>query len=233
MKTLFIIPARGGSKGLPGKNIRPLLKKPLIGWTIEAAIKAARDYADSCVMVSTDDQEIADVSVRYGAEIPFLRPAELATDEAGTQEVLIHALDHYKAKGIDFDTIVLMQATSPLRTAADILTAMELYNSGNVDMVVSVKETKANPYFTLFEEDGQGFLKLSKASDFSRRQDCPKVFEYNGAVYVIRAESLRRSAMAKFERITKYVMQDENSIDIDTRLDFEIAEFLISKKHGL
>lgn len=229
-KILAIITARAGSKGVPRKNINPLNGVPLVFYTIDAARVVLNDE-DICV--STNDLELIDlIKNERKLGIPFVRPEFLATDEASTYDVLLHAIDFYEKKGKQYDAILLLQPTSPLRTALHIKEAIELYNSKNVDMVVSVKEAKSNPYFTLFEENQNGFLQLSKPSSYTRRQDCPKVYEYNGAIYVINVQSLKKSIMAEFAKIQKYRMSDEVSIDIDTPLDWKIAEMILlnSKK---
>lgn len=229
-RTLFIIPARGGSKGIPGKNIRPFLGKPLICYSIDNA-RAFADDADICL--TTDSEEIADVARDYGLEVPFLRPAELATDGAGTYEVLLHALNFYRAKGIDYERIVLLQPTSPLRTPDDIRRAMELW-SPDVDMVVTVCEAATNPYYNAFETDADGFLHISKGEGkFTRRQDAPKVWEYNGAVYVITADSLRRIPLSQFPRRVPCEMSAAASVDLDTPLDWQLAEALAKQMKGL
>ena len=149
MKYLFIIPARGGSKGIPRKNIRDFLGKPLICHAIDQARAFAPD-ADICL--TTDDPEIKDVAENYGLEVPFLRPDYLASDTAGTYEVLLHALDHYEKQGRKYDAIVLLQPTSPFRNTTHIREAIEKYIP-DLDMVVTVSESPANPYYTLFDED--------------------------------------------------------------------------------
>lgn len=224
--TLFVIPARGGSKGIPGKNIKPFLGKPLICRSIDQAREAGADDSDICL--TTDSREIAGVAENYGLQVPFLRPAELATDKASTQDALIHALDFYRGEGRDYSSIVLLQPTSPLRTADDIRGAMALYDS-SLDMVVSVCEAATNPYYNAFEADADGFLHISKGDGlFTRRQDAPKVWEYNGAVYVINAASLRRMPMGRFPRRRFYDMPRGRSVDLDTPLDWRIAEELCS-----
>lgn len=226
---LYIIPARGGSKGIPGKNIKPLAGRPLISYSIEVARQVADDPADICV--STDDPAIASVAEAEGINVPFLRPAELATDTCGTYEVLLHALDFYKTNGKTYDTIVLLQPTSPLRTADDVRGAMELYTP-DIDMVVSVKEAATNPYYNAYEVDDNGFLHISKGDGhYTRRQDAPPVWEYNGAIYVINVASLRRQRLSEFSRRRCYVMDRARSIDLDTPLDWLIAETLIKKQN--
>ena len=222
-KTLFIIPARGGSKGIPGKNIKPFCGKPLICRTIDHA-RAFADDADICV--STDSEEIAAVVRDYGLEVPFMRPAELATDGAGTYEVLLHAVDWYARHGRQYDRIVLLQTTSPLRRPDDIEAAMKLWNP-DIDMVVTVAEAATNPYYNAFETDPDGFLNISKGDGrFTRRQDAPKVWEYTGAVYVITVASLLRSPLSRFTRRIPSAMPRSRSVDLRPPLDWLIAEQL-------
>ena len=224
MKTLYVIPARGGSKGIPHKNIKPLAGKPLIGYSIDVARQLSADI-DICL--TTDDPDIAATAESMGLNLPFLRPASLATDTCGTYEVLIHALDFYRDRGIDYDTLVLLQPTSPMRTADDVRAAMALY-SPDIDMVVTVKEAASNPYYNCYETDNDGFLHISKGDGgYTRRQDAPKVWEYNGAVYVINVESLRRMPLSAFTRRRMSVMPAERSVDLDTPVDWLIAEKLI------
>lgn len=227
MKTLYVIPARGGSKGIPHKNIKPLGGIPLIGYAIREARKLADD-ADICV--TTDDPEIAAVAESMGLKVPFLRPAELAGDKSGTYEVLLHALDYYQNQGIDYDTLVLLQPTSPFRTADDITNAMTLYTP-DIDMVVTVKEAASNPYYNCYETDDEGFLHISKGEGtYTRRQDAPKVWEYNGAVYIINVASLRKMPLGKFTRRRMSIMPADRSIDLDTPTDWLIAETLLQAK---
>jgi len=226
MKVLYLIPARGGSKGIPHKNIKPLNGKPLILYTVEVARQLAKDD-DICV--TTDDNEIIRVVEQTGLKVPFKRPDELATDTSGSYEVILHALNFYAEKGIYYDVVVLMQPTSPFRSAQHVKEAIELYDP-TLDMVVSVSESPANPYYTLFEENEHGFLTKSKTGTFTRRQDCPKVYEYNGAVYVMNANALREKPLSAFTHIKKYVMDRSLSIDLDTPLDWKFAEFLTENK---
>ena len=226
---LVVIPARGGSKGIPGKNIKALDGKPLIHYTIEAAREV---FDDSDIIVSTDDKQIKKTVEKLGLEVPFLRPKELATDTSGTQEVLIHALDFMKSKGKIYKTILLLQPTSPFRTAEQIREAVMVYEKRLPDMVVSVKETKANPYYILKEENKDGFLYPSKNGEFTRRQDCPKVWELNGAIYIIKANSLKVKKINQFKKVVKYVMGEIASHDIDTPFDWLVAETIIKQGKG-
>lgn len=226
MATLFLIPARGGSKGIPGKNIKDFCGKPLICHSIEQA-RALAD--DNLICVSTDSEKIKNVAEDFGLHVPFLRPEELATDTAGSREVMLHALDFYAQLGYNIDSLVLLQPTSPLRSVNDIKGCMELYTP-DTDMVVSVREAATNPYYNAFEEDNDGFLHISKGpGTYTRRQDAPKVWEYNGAVYVINPESLRKSPMGLFARRRMYAMPAERSLDLDTPLDWMIAENVYSQ----
>ena len=223
MKPLIVIPARGGSKGVPRKNIKVLGDKPLIQYTIDAA-KGVFD--DEFICVSTDDFEIKSVVEQLGLKVPFLRPNELASDTAGTYEVLLHAISYYESKGYFPDTLILLQPTSPFRTSAHIKEALKLYHE-SIDMVVSVKETKANPYYILFEEDRNGFLKKTKEANFTRRQECPKVWEYNGAIYIINVKALKEKTISQFTKVCKFEMDETSSHDIDTLLDWKIAEIIL------
>lgn len=224
MKILFLIPARGGSKGLPGKNIKPLNGKPLICYTIDAAREVSED-ADICV--STDDKEIIAVVEDYGLKVPFIRPAEFATDHATSEQVLDHAIQFYESQGKPYDIVVLLQVTSPLRTGKHLKEALNLIKP-NSEMIVSVKETDSNPYYVLFEEDHTGLLKKSKEANFARRQDCPTVYQLNGAIYIVSVKALKLKGLANLQK-EKYIMDKESSIDIDDKIDFMIADFLISE----
>ena len=227
MKILVIIPARGGSKGIPHKNIKPLNGKPLIYYTID---EAREIVGDDDICVSTDDPEIIKCVEDYGLKVPFVRPEELATDTAGTYEVLRHALSFYEKQGRHYDVVLLLQNTSPFRKAEQIKEALALYND-NVDMVVSVKECAANPYYCVFEEDNNGFLHVCKGDgNIFRRQDAPKVYEYNGAIYIMNAEKLKTTHMHKMQKRVKYVMDDLSSFDLDTMWDWQMAESIIKQE---
>ncbi|MCW3102488.1 MAG: CMP-N-acetylneuraminic acid synthetase [Bacteroidetes bacterium] len=225
MDSLFLITARGGSKGIPGKNIKPLAGKPLIHYAIDVARKCA---ADEFICVSTDDEAIIECVKEKGLTIPFRRPASLAADTSGSYEVIMHALEHYAAAGKRFRNVVLLQPTSPFRTAGHVKEAMALY-SDDLDMVVSVKKTQANPFY-LYKEDENGLLQKLSESTYERRQDLPEVFELNGAVYVFNVASLEKQPISAFKKIKKYVMPELNSVDIDDPIDWEWSEFLIEKK---
>lgn len=230
MKPLVIIPARGGSKGIPHKNIKPLAGKPLIYYTIDCARELV---ADEDICVSTDDLEIIKCVEDYGLKVPFVRPDELSTDTAGSYEVLLHAIDFYEKQGRYYDTVILLQNTSPFRRAEQVKEAIILYHEG-LDMVVSVCECHANPYYTLFEEDEDGYLHVCKGDGtITRRQDAPKVYEYNGAIYIMNTESLKKMSLYAFPHRVKYIMDAESSLDLDTMLDWQMAEMIINdRNHG-
>lgn len=226
MKILVIIPARGGSKGIPHKNIKPLNGKPLIYYTIDVARKIVGD-TDICV--STDDPEIIKCVEDYGLNVPFVRPAELATDKAGTYEVLLHAIDFYEKQGRFYDIVLLLQNTSPFRTATHVKEALDSY-CPDIDMIVSVCKSKTNPYYNCFEENSEGYLKKAiDSSNITRRQDAPDTYEYNGAIYVINVEQLKKMPFGKFPRCVKYVMDELHSVDLDNMIDWKFAEFLINE----
>jgi len=224
-RILVVIPARGGSKGVPGKNIKPLAGKPLIYYTIEAARQV---FDDDQILISTDDEEIKKCVEITGLKVPFLRPPELASDSAGMYEVLLHAISWIESTGFFPEILILLQATTPFRNSNHIREAMSLFDS-NTEMVVSVKETSSNAYYSLYEENGHGWLEKSKKGNFVTRQECPKVWEFNGGIYIIRVDALKDKPLQKFTRIRKYIMDELSSHDIDTELDWIVAETLISK----
>ncbi|MFI5149134.1 MAG: cytidylyltransferase domain-containing protein [Bacteroidia bacterium] len=225
METLFLITARGGSKGLPGKNSKQLAGKPLIAYSIEYARNFAKD---DCICLSTDDKDIIKIAENSGLPVPFIRPAELSGDTAGSYEVILHALNHYKKQGRTFDTLILLQPTSPFRLKRHLTEALQLYTPGT-DMVVSVKKVKGNPYSILFEEGDDGYLrKLMNAGIVGRRQDAPEVYQHNGSIYIMNVKALTEGHFSQFKSVRKYVMEEEYSMDIDTPLDWLWCEFLVA-----
>jgi CMP-N,N'-diacetyllegionaminic acid synthase len=221
MKILYVIPARGGSKGIPRKNIKLLNGKPLIYYSIDVARQLTDDIN---ICVSTDDDEIIKVVENYGLKVPFKRPNYLATDTATTNDVLLHAINFYEAKGIYYDLLVLLQPTSPLRNATHIKEALNLYHE-QLDMVVSVKKSYAPAI--LCTENENGFLEFCFNKSGLRRQDFSTFYEYNGAIYVINIEKLKKIEIGEFTSKKKYVMDEISSLDIDTPLDWIIAENII------
>jgi len=226
MRTLIIIPARAGSKGLPGKNIKLLGCKPLISHTIEFALSIRAD--DDVLCISTDDDQVIDVARNHDIVVPFKRPAELASDTATTYDVIMHALSYYEAQNDFFDAVLLLQPTSPLRIKEDFTDLLNQFD-GDCDMVVTVKIAKENPYYTLFEENDSGYIEKSKKSNFNNRQDCPPIYAYNGSMYLISAGSLKASNFQGFSKIKKVVMPDKRSIDIDYMSDWILAEYFLNE----
>lgn len=228
-QTLYLIPARKGSKGIPGKNGRIIAGKPLVMHSIDVARQLAND-TDICL--STNDEALVAAAKEWDYNAPFVRPGNLATDQSSMEEVLVHALDNYAAHGKQYNVLVLLQPTSPFRTASDVKKALKLYKP-EVDMVVSVKETDANPYYVLFEENEMGLLEKSKKGNFVTRQECPKVWQLNGAVYVINVASLRSKGMANFDKILKSEMTAVASLDLDSELDWKLALLINDEYHFL
>ena len=226
MNCLFIIPARGGSKGIPKKNIKKLNGKPLIQYSIDVARALT---TDDNICVSTDDTDIFQIVENYGLHIPFIRPVEFASDSAGSHEVLIHALNYYESIGRQFDAIVLLQPTSPLRTSDEVQEAISLFVK-ELDMVVSVRESHSAS--VICQENELGYLELILAKDATRRQEVENYYEYNGAIYIINIERLREKNLREFVKIKKYIMCQEHSIDIDTELDWMLAEAILTATYA-
>ena len=225
MNCLIVIPARGGSKGIPHKNIKPLHGKPLICYSIDCARALT---SDDNICVTTDDDEIIQVVEQYGLKVPFKRPAELATDTCGSNEVIQHAYRFYEKQGMHYDAILLLQPTSPFRKVEFLKEAIALYDD-SIDMVTSVKLSSCNPYYDGFEDNAEGLLTICKGDGkIERRQDAPKVWQQNGSIYIINPHSLMEKGMANFTRIRKYPMDALYSVDLDNMLDWKIAELIIN-----
>jgi CMP-N-acetylneuraminic acid synthetase len=224
-KILAIIPARGGSKRLPGKNIKPLQGKPLIAWTIEAALKSS--YIDE-IIVSTDDQEIAEVSQLFGANVPFLRPEALSNDMASSNDVVLHAINTLEQK---FDYVVLLQPTSPLRGWKDIDAAIELCINKNAGGVVSVCECEHSPLWINTLPDDKNMSEfISPASKGQRSQDLPVYYRLNGAIYCYETIALIENGGIYYNNeVFASTMSRESSVDIDEALDFKMASVLLNK----
>ncbi len=223
MKILALIPARGSSKGIPRKNIKSIAGKPLIAWTIEAALCSR---VLDAVVVSTEDEEIAGVARQWGAQVPFRRPAELARDDTPGIDPVLHALEQLP----NFDAVLLLQPTSPLRTIEDIDACIGLAQDLQAPSVVSVSEPGIHPYRTYLLGADQRLQSLIYAPPVSRRQDLPPVYAVNGALYYTRADWLRqRHAFVTAETVA-YVMPPERSVDLDTLLDWKLAEMLLKER---
>ena len=219
---LALIPARGGSKGLPGKNLLPVDGRPLLAWTVDAARGSA--YVDRIVL-SSDDEAIAAAARTCGCEVPFRRPAELASDTAASIDVALHALQQLPGH----DWLVLLQPTSPLRTAADIDAALERCVTTGARSCVSVTEVAQSPYW-MYMIDNQERLRpvLAAPPGATRRQDLPTVYALNGAVYVADVPELERTRSFVGPGTVAHVMPPERSIDIDTAADFEAFRHSVS-----
>ena len=226
IRTVGLITARGGSKGIPRKNVLPLDGKPLIAWTIQTALES-RLLED--VIVSTEDSEIASVAQKFGAQVPFLRPAHLAQDDSPHIDVVLHALD-WLVKNRDQRPkwVVLLQPTSPFRAAQDIDNAVQLALSQDANAVVSVTETSAHPYLTR-TMDRKGRLKhfMKHCLAYPRRQDLPPAYAINGAVYVNKYRSLAASRSFYPKNTYGYVMPPERSLQIDTPWDLFLARLIV------
>jgi len=225
-RLLAIVPARGGSKRIPRKNIIELAGKPLISWTIEAALNS--NYIDR-VIVSTDDNEIAQISKKYGAEVPFIRPKELASDTATSVDVVLHVLDELCKESDIFDFIVLLQPTSPLRTTQHIDDAIEQLIMKHSLSIISVYEAAHNPIWcNRLGEDGSmsGFIKPEYAN--KRSQDLPKYYCLNGAIYICDTSVLYTNHDFFSEtKCDAFIMDRKDSIDIDDVLDFELVKIIM------
>ena len=226
-RTIATVCARGGSKGLPRKNVLPFAGEPLVAHTIKQALACA--LIDG-VYVSTDDEEIASIARRYGAVVPYRRPVELASDSAGKIAAIEHLVQFLELQGMVIGTVVDMQPTSPLRTPADLEQAIAL--GRQAQLVVTVTEPSHNPYYTLAETDADGRLRLSKPADFARRQDAPVVWGLNGSIYVWRRAALARAAIDGFWSVpaTPFPMPRQRSVDIDDALDFDLAEWFFGRQ---
>ncbi|MBI4589774.1 MAG: acylneuraminate cytidylyltransferase family protein [Candidatus Rokubacteria bacterium] len=228
-----IIPARAGSKGVPRKNIRPLAGKPLIAYAIETAL--ASDLIDR-VIVSTDDTEIADVARRYGAEVPFMRPRELAQDDSPEWLTWQHAVRMLKAtEGVaTIDACVCISPTSPLRAVEDVEACIRLLLKSDADLVMTVKPAERNPYFNMVALDGAGYARLVIPPErpIYRRQDAPPLYDITTVAYAFRPQFVLR-ADSEFEgRVKAVVVPAERALDIDTELDLKFAEFLLSQSRS-
>lgn len=223
-RVLGLIPARGGSKGIPGKNLRNVAGKPLIVWTIDAA--AASKYVDRCIL-SSDDPEIIEVAKKYGCEVPFCRPAEYARDDSPEIDPVLHALGELPG----FDIVVLLQPTSPLRTAADIDACLELLIETGAASCVSMREAADHPYWSFWPRaDGRLCSFVSEPSALNtRRQDLPRALCLNGAVYAARIPPLLASRALVGHDTVAYEMPLSRSLDIDNPEDLIEAERALSQ----
>lgn len=222
-KILALITARGGSKGIPRKNIKPLSGIPLINWTINAAKQSA--YIDRLIL-TTDDIEIADIGIQAGCEVPFMRPSSLATDTATSMDVILHALENIKP---NYDYLLLLQPTSPFRTTRQIDSIIEQGIKNLVPLTVSVNESKKHPSFMYELKKNLELDPILPDQLHGRRQDMPKTFEYNGALYLADIDYLMKTKSFNIKGTQAFIMDSISSVDIDEPIDWEFSEFLIEK----
>lgn len=226
-KILAVIPARGGSKGIPRKNIRDLAGKPLIAWTIEAAEKSK--YIDKLV-VSSEDDEIISVAKSFGCDDPFIRPKDLAQDDTPGIEPILHAVQ--KIRGYDY--VVLLQPTSPLRNVDDIDGCIHKCISQKANACVSVSEAEKSPYWMFRINENDQLSKVLNIENIpNRRQDLDRIYSLNGAIYVAKIDWLNSRKSFLTEETIGFLMPKERSIDIDTELDFQISEYILNKSSNV
>ncbi|MCI9385464.1 MAG: acylneuraminate cytidylyltransferase family protein [Lachnospiraceae bacterium] len=229
MNTLAVITARSGSKGIKNKNIRQLNGKPLIAYTIESALQS--HYIDE-VMVSTDSDVYADIAKKFGAVVPFLRSNRNSEDMSKSVDVLLEVLDEYEKREKYFDNIVMLQPTSPLRTYKNLNEAFDLFYEKNADSVVSVCECEHSPLLSGILPDDWSLFEFIKSENNLRRQELQKFYRLNGAIYISKVTALKEIRSFYGENSYAYIMKQRESIDIDTELDFEYADFLLKRQNG-
>ncbi len=230
MKYVVLICARGGSKGLPGKNIRSLDGVPLIGWSINAA-KALDNI--SRIIVSTDSAEIVQVAKEHGAEVPFMRPDYLAQDNSPEWLVWRHAINYLEENDREaIDALIVLPVTAPLRSVGDINACIDLFESEDVDSVITVSEASRSPYFNMIHnnKDGYSLLVIPPKDRITRRQDVPKVYDMTTVTYVVNADFIKNHDGIFEGRVKSVTIPRERAIDIDNLMDFKIAECLLSQK---
>lgn len=234
-KTICFIFARGGSKGIKGKNIRLFAGKPLIAYAIETAL--ASRLIDR-VFVSTDNADIARVAREYGAEIPFLRPSELSQDTSSELDAWRHAIHWLKSEKSfqNFDTFVSVPAVAPLRDVNDVDACITAFHNSDADVVITVKHTSRSPYFNMIKLDEEGYARLvippSPGQTFVRRQDVPEIFDMTTVCYVARPGFILKTHSLFDGRVRTVIVPEERAIDIDTELDFAIAEYLMKRRQN-
>ncbi len=229
MRNIAIIPARSGSKGVKDKNIRNLHGKPLIAYSIEAALRS--EVFDE-VMVSTDSEHYANIARKYGANVPFLRNHTTATDTASSWDMVEEVLEKYRILEEVFDTVCLLQPTSPLRSAEDIRNAYKLYADKAEFAVVSVCEAEHSPLWCGKLPENHEFINFMDRDNMKQRQMGSQYYRLNGAIYIVDIKMLRKDRYLYQKGSYAYIMSQECSVDIDTELDFKYAEFLIGRRSG-
>jgi CMP-N-acetylneuraminic acid synthetase len=226
MKSICFIGARGGSKGVPGKNIRLINGKPLIAHTIK---KALDSNLFSHVIVSTEDQKIIDIAKKYGAEVPFVRPNKLSTDKASMEDVLSHGIKKLYSLGYNFNTFVLLDCTAPFIRKKDIKGAIKLLHTEKCDAVIGAYKQHMNPYFNMLEKKSDGFLKLVKTIKDrpASRQEAPIVYQFFG-LYVYDVKKFMKKGKVIMSKMLPYEVPFETGLMIDTEIEFKIAEYLFN-----
>jgi N-acylneuraminate cytidylyltransferase len=230
MKYIALICARGGSKGLSGKNIKSLDGIPLIGWSINIAKQIDRI---SRIIVSTDSKKIAKIATEHGAEVPFIRPADLATDDSPEWLVWRHAVNYMENQGEKIDSIVVLPATAPLRSVEDVNNCIDLFEKGGVDSVITVSEASRSPYFNMIINDNNGYSSLAIQSSevITRRQDTPDVFDMTTVAYVVDVDFIKKFSGIFEGRVKSITIPIERSIDIDNIYDFKFAELILTEQY--
>jgi CMP-N-acetylneuraminic acid synthetase len=228
LKILGLIPARGGSKGVPNKNIKLLGEKPLICYTIEAGLATAE--IDDLV-VSTDSERIAEISKNAGANLPFLRPADLATDTSPSIDTVIHAVEFFVKKNVHFDAVCLLQPTCPFRTTEDIEEAVKTFKNQEADSLISVREVphQYNPHWTFEADENGAFLSIATGEKdiIPRRQELPKAYHRDGSIYIVKTSVLLEKRSLYGEKIAFHLSQNPIDVNIDTLEDWAKAEKVV------
>lgn len=231
MRILAVIPARGGSKRAPGKNVRKLGNKPLINWTIDSALNTSEL---SAIVVSTDDPQIAEIAQSAGATVPWLRPIKLATDEAKSVDVAIHALDWYEAENGKVDGILLLQPTSPFRTNETIRNAISLFKNHEGSSIIGVSPLQNHQLYTV-EKHGEFLVQYQQQKFLRKRsQNTSQIYAVNGAIYLVSPQEIRSSNSFIGSCLLPVIVESPiEALDIDTEEDFKIAEMFLSYKPDL
>jgi CMP-N-acetylneuraminic acid synthetase len=229
MKYVALICARGGSKGLPGKNIKLLQGVPLIGWAIKTALKIDRI---SRVIVSTDSEEIAKIALKFGAEVPFMRPKSLSLDNSPEWLVWRHAINYLENNTNEKTNLVILPSTSPLRSSEDVNMCINEFEKNNVDSIITVCEADRSPYFNMVKNDINGYasLLIKPEKDITRRQDSPKLYNMTTVAYVVKSKFIKESNGIFEGKVKSVIIPQERAIDIDNIFDFQFAESLLLNK---
>ena len=229
MKYLIIIPARGGSKGIPKKNIFLLKGMPLIKYTIDSALEVAANYNEIQAIVSTDDVEIKKIALNLGIEVPFLRPNDLSEDHSSSSDYILHALEFYSQQDIDVENVIVLQPTSPLRQADDVLKAINLFNNKSSDSLISVYEEHTLNNKIIYKQDGNYCIPIDEAHNAGlRRQDDSGFLVRNGAIYISSVKFFKNTGKIVSNKPLIYSMPKYRSVNIDSHDDLLVAEKMLS-----